>query len=157
MGYFTRVFCKSEIKPSIKQILDRINSLGYSVNSNLDPNESDSKDWTNFELNYKDGKLPILVEVNKLGDSDGLAEDEIEEFQESIGKPRLFSSNKKKVLKHLEQTKFILCNQLPTSDIDDDGYDINGELMSIFVYEYDGMIQCDGEGFYFEGKLIVEE
>lgn len=157
MGYFTRVFCKSNNKPSIKIILDRINSLGYSVNSNLDSNEVNSENWTDFELHYKKGKLPILVELNQLGNSNGLAEEEIEEFQESIGKPGLFNSNKKKVLKHLEQTKFILSNQLPTSDIDDDGYDVNGELMNLFVSEFEGMIQCDGEGIYLEGKLVVEE
>ncbi|MDN5211491.1 hypothetical protein QQ020_05500 [Fulvivirgaceae bacterium BMA12] len=157
MGYFTRVFCKANNRPSVKQILDNLNSFGYSVTSNLNPDELESEDWANFELNYKDGKLPILVELNQLENSDGLAEEEIEEFKETIGKPGLFSLSKKKVLTQLEKTKFILCNQLPISDIDDDGYDVNGELMQIFVSECEGMIQCDGEGFYFGTKLILKE
>ena len=125
MGYYTRVFCKSKSRPSVKQILDKLNLVGHAVNSNLDANELKLENWNHFELIYKKGKLPILVELNQIGHSDGLAEEEIEEFQESIGKPGIFDSIKKKVLKHLEKTEFILCNQLPISDIDDNGYDVN--------------------------------
>jgi len=157
MGYFTRVFCKSNSKPNVKQILEMLNSKNFSAKSNLDENELQSEKWTDFELIYKEGKLPILVELNQINESDGLAEEEIEEFKEAIGKPKLFDSKKKKVIKHLDQTNFILCNQLPTSDIDDDGYDINGQLMEIFATECEGMIQCDGEGFYSGNKLIVKE
>jgi len=157
MGYFTRVFCKSNKKPNVGQILDNLTSKGHTATTNLEQDEIKSENWTEFELHYKEGKLPILVELNQIGESDGLAEEEIEEFKEAIGKPRLFNSSKKKVLKHLDQTIFILCNQLPTSDIDDNGYDINGDLMEIFRIECDGMIQCDGEGFYSGNKLIVKE
>ena len=157
MGYFTRVFCKSNKKPSVKQILDSLNSKGYTAKSNLDQEENESENWTEFELIYKEGKLPILVEINQIGESDGLAKEEIEEFKEAIGKPKLFESSKKRVLKHLDQTNFILCNQLPTSDIDDKGYDINGELMELFRIECEGIVQCDGEGFYSGTKLIVIE
>lgn len=137
--------------------MEKLNSKGYAVKSNLDENELQSENWTNFELIYKEGKLPILVELNRIGESDGLAEEEIEEFKEAVGIPGIFESNKKKVIKHLAQTNFILCNQLPTSDIDDDGYDINSELMLIFSSECEGLIQCDGEGFYSGTKLIVKE
>jgi len=157
MGYFTRVFCKSHSKPNVNEILERLNSKNNSAKSNLDDNQLQSENWTDFELFYKEGKLPILVELNQIKESGGLAEEEIEEFKEAIGKPGLFDSSKKKILKHLDQTNFILCNQLPTSDIDADGYDINGELMQIFATEYEGMVQCDGEGFYLGSKLIVKE
>ena len=43
--------------------------------------------------------------------------------------------------------------QLPTSDIDDDGYDANGWVMRFFLDDHDGMIQADGEGFYDRDKL----
>ncbi len=156
MGYYTRVFCKSKNKPTVSSILSELNSLGFSVNSNLSSTETTSVNWTDFELFYKDGKHPILVELNTIN-SDGLAEEEIQEFLEAIGKPELFNSKKKKVIKHLNQTQSILCNQLPTSDIDDEGYEVNGELMKIFVAKCDGMIQCDGEGFYSGTEVIVKE
>jgi hypothetical protein len=157
MGYYTRVFCKSNKKPTVSQILEKLNSKGYSAKSNLDENEINSENWTDFELIYKEDKLPILVEINQIGQSDGLAEEEIEEYKKAIGKPGLFDSNKRKVIKHLSQTGFILCNQLPTSDIDDYGHNINGDLMELIASECDGMIQCDGEGFYAGTKLIVKE
>ncbi|UII22322.1 hypothetical protein [Fulvivirga ligni] len=158
MGYYTRVFCTTKKKPTVSQILQNLKLNGFNASSNLSEPELMSDDWTHFELFYKEGKLPILVEVNEIEASDGLAEEEIEEFKEAIGKPGWFDSKKKKVLKHLSKTSFILCNQLPTSDIDDDdGYAINGELMDFFRRECEGMIQCDAEGFYSEGKLILEE
>ncbi len=157
MGYYTRVFCKSNKRQNVEQILKKLNSRGYTAKSNLDEKEIQSENWKDFELIYKEGKLPILVVLNRIGESDGLAEEEIEEFKEAIGKPGLFDSNKNKVIKHLDQTSSILCHQLPISDIDNDGYDINGELMQIFVSDFEGMIQCDGEGFYSGTKLIVKE
>ena len=111
MGYFTRVFCKSNKKPNVEQILDNLNSKGHTATTNLEQDEIKSENWTEFELHYKEGKLPILVEINQIGESDGLAEEEIEEFKEAIGKPGLFDSSKKKVLKHLDQTIFILCKK----------------------------------------------
>jgi hypothetical protein len=41
-------------------------------------------------------------------------------------------------------------------DIDDDGYDANGEFLRYFVDHCGGMIQADSEGFY-EGSTIVVE
>ncbi len=140
VGYYTRVFCKLNKKTSVEQILEKLNSRGFTAKSNLNQNELPSENWTNFELHCKEGKLPILVEINRIGESDGWAKEEIEEFKEAIGKPGLFDSNKKKVIKHLDQTSSILCNQLPTSDIDDAGYDINGELKQIFVCDFEGII-----------------
>lgn len=157
MGYYTRVFCKSNRKPTVKKILEQLNSNNFSAISNLDENELESENWSYFELQYKEGKLPILVELNAIGDPEGIAEEEIEEFKSAIGKPMFFSLGKKKVLKQLDQTNFILCNQLPISDIDEDGHDINDQLMEMFVNECEGMIQCDAEGFYLGNKLIVKQ
>lgn len=137
--------------------MEQLHLKGYLVQSNLDENELLSEDWTEFELFYKEGKFPILVEHNSIKQSDGLAEQEIEAFKEAIGKPGWFDLSKKKVLRHLNQTNFILCNQLPTSDIDDDGYNLNGALMELFVSVCEGMIQCDAEGFYLGNVILVKE
>lgn len=156
MGYYVRVFCKSENKPKVKQIIEHVNSLEYTfkIETNLTPEEEDTNNWTEFELKYKAGKLPLLVEFNDLLDSDGLAKAEIEEFIESIGEPWLFGNNKKKIINHLRGTRYIITNQLPTSDLDDDGYDANGAFFNYFVENYEGMFHADGEGFY-EGQKII--
>jgi len=60
-----------------------------------------------------------------------------------------------RVLEHLEGTVFVVANQIPTSDFEDDGFDSVGEFMHFFVEHHGGMIQADGEGFYEGGQLVV--
>jgi hypothetical protein len=157
MGYFTRVFCKSSNSPSIQQIIlhlnnDRQNSC-FLEECTKDPNNTS---WTNFTLKYKDGKLPLFVELNKLEGEDSLVKEEISEFINDIGRPG-FSFTKRKVISHLKQTKYIIVVQIPTSDIDDDGYETNEELLKYFAVNFEGLVQADGEGFYNGTKLIVKE
>jgi len=45
--------------------------------------------------------------------------------------------------------------QLATSDIDDDGYNALGNVLSYFVENAGGMIQADGEGFYDGDRVTV--
>ena len=66
------------------------------------------------------------------------------------------SLEKNKVLKHLKNTNYIVATKLPTDDIDDDGYNANGELLNYFVRNFEGMIQADGEGFYEGFEVIVK-
>lgn len=158
MGYYVRVFCKSGKKPNVRQVLEHINSLGrsYRAESDLNLEEMEVADWTDFELRYDPGKNPILVECNNIGDENGIAEGEIEEFIETIGKPGLFASKKKKVIQHLRDTKYIIANQLLTGDINSIGYDANKEFLKYFVDNYEGLLQVDAEGFYEGGKVIVK-
>ena len=157
MGYYLRVFCKSDSKPKVKQILDHINGLssGFKTITNLTPGECDSNSWTEFELKYKSSKLPISIEYNQVSGASELAKEEIQEFIEEIGAPGLFSIKKKKIIKHLRETKYIVASQL-LSDIDDDGYNANGEFLKYFVNNYEGLIHADGEGFYSNDKIILE-
>ncbi len=156
MGYYTRIFCKSNLIPSIKDIFNYVKYKGYDLKieksySNLDINNNN---WEEFEFIYKKNRKPIIVEINKENDKSNLFKEEIDEFLEAIGEPRL-SFSKKKVIKHLKKTKYIVVNQLLTSDIDDDGYDANAEFLQYFVDFCKGMIQADGEGFYSRNKIIV--
>ena len=156
MGYYTRVFCSSKEKPKINGILESLKAKGFKVRVNLDKSALNDTNWTSFELTYAEGKSPLLIEINEKGKSDGIAEEEIEEFLEFIGKPKLYELKKKKVLNHLKQTEFIICIQLPTTDFIDLGYDVNGDLMEYIAEEFSGIVQADGEGFYEKNKLIVE-
>jgi hypothetical protein len=116
----------------------------------------DSPAWEQVPLLYKHGKLPILAECNRDdGSEDSLLQSEIEEFLDMVGSPGLFPS-KRRVVQHLKNTKFIIACQLPTSDIDDDGYNANGEFLNYFVEHCGGMIQADGEGFYDGDKILVK-
>ncbi|MDH3613449.1 MAG: hypothetical protein OES10_09225 [Gammaproteobacteria bacterium] len=113
-----------------------------------------SVSWSQAEFNYKEDNQPIVVEININSGDDSLAAEESQEFFDKIGKPGL-SISKRRVLNHLKNTRFIVCCQL-LSDIDDDGYHWNGELLNYFVKNHGGMIQADGEGFYDGRKIVVE-
>ncbi|HEY4760152.1 MAG TPA: hypothetical protein VIH42_06200 [Thermoguttaceae bacterium] len=118
--------------------------------------ELNDSQWKQIALSYKQGKLPILVECNRdEGKEDCLMKQEVSEFLDRLGRPGI-SFAKRGVINHLKKTAFIIACQLPTADIDDDGYDANGCFLSYFVQHCGGMIQADGEGFYEGHKLIVK-
>ena len=116
--------------------------------------DRNSVNWSQAEFFYKEGKGPIVVEMNYNTGNESLAAVESQEFIDDIGSPGL-SMSKRRVIKRLRKTRFILSCQL-LSDIDDDGYRYNGELLDYFVKNHDGLIQADGEGFYEGHKLIVD-
>jgi hypothetical protein len=170
MGYYIRAFCKASKVPDLASIqawLRAYNSTAVidEPDHAIDAARSDemkqpilnlaTTDWEQIAVVYRAGKLPILAECNRNDDSDDcLANEEIAEFVEFIGKPGL-SVAKRKVLQHLAATTFIIACQLPTSDIDEIGYEINSLFLRFFVDNCDGMIQADGEGFYRGNKVIV--
>jgi hypothetical protein len=119
MGYFTRVFCRSEKSPAFDELHEYMRSLNplYRLEGEVD---DEKIDWTNFELHYKDGKRPIPVELNWCDEESSVGHEELSEFIDGIGSPGL-SLNKRKVIKRLKQTRYIICNQL-LSDLDEDGY-----------------------------------
>jgi len=156
MGYYTRVFCATKNKPTVQNILDFLIAKGVDVSSNLNGTDLQTENWNHFELIYDENRLPLLIELNGLGNSDGLAEEELEEFLEFAGEPRFYELKKKKVVGHLKKTEYIVCIQLPTNDIVDKGYDANGELMEYFEKNFSGMIQADREGFYDGPKLLLK-
>jgi hypothetical protein len=148
MPYYVRVFCKSIKIPKIEEIFNYANGQGYDFRLELieDTLDMEGENWKSFEMNYKEGKSPIIVELNLANDTDEIGRDEAQEFIEEIGSPGL-SIKRRKVISHLKQTKYIIANQL-LGDIDDDGYDANGEFMKYFVDNFEGMQHADGEGFY---------
>ena len=156
MGYYTRVFCSSQKKPTIGEILENLNSNGFAVNTNLDIENLNDSDWTDFELSYHSERLPLLIELNEVRKSDELAEEEILEFIEFIGEPKFLELGKKKIINHIKKTRYIVCIQLPTSDITELGYDVNGELMAYLEKNFSGMTQADREGFYLNNKLLLK-
>lgn len=156
MGYYTRVFCLSKIKPKISEIVKKLNSSGFNITVNLSDFDLESCDWSDFELNYDSERLPLLIELNECRNSDELAKKEIEEFIEFIGKPNLLELKKKKIIRHLKNTEYIVCIQLPTNDITDKGYDVNGKLMEYLEINHLGMPQADNEGFYQQNRLLLK-
>lgn len=152
MGYYTRVFCRSEKSPTFTELQDYLRHLNpeYRLEGEVD---DDQVDWTNFEFFYKEGNQPIPVELNWCDEEGSIGQEELAEFIEDIGSPG-WSFKKRKVIRQLKKTKYIICNQL-LGDIDDEGYQANESLLQFFIERYEGMAQADGEGFYGrDGKIL---
>ena len=152
MSYYIRVFCTDKSRPSIAQLESALKGKNPAARFETG-DDRQSSDWSEAEFHYKNGKNPVVVEVNVNDGAESLAAEESREFMDEIGKPG-FSIAKRRVLGHLARTRFIICCQL-LSDIDDDGYQANGELLNYYVENHGGMIQADGEGFYRGNKAIV--
>lgn len=161
MGYYVRAFCTEGAQPPMRPVLDYAADLGSAlklapevmgetINSN-----ADDATWEQVAIHYKDGKQPILLEVNRDGGDEDLMREEVDEFLEFLEDlPR--NASHKRVEQHLRATTFIVAAQLATEDIDDDGYNALGNVLRYFVAHNGGMIQADGEGFYDGDKVILE-
>ncbi len=157
MPYHVRAFCTSPNVPTLTQVFEYAESQGVSLSPDETHGKTDvnTSDWSEVEISYKPDKRPLVAECNRDdGSDDCLARVEPQEFIQEIGSPGL-SFSRRRVIKHLEATNFIITVQL-FSDIDDDGYEANGTFLNYFVEHCDGMIHADGEGFYDGNKLILE-
>ncbi len=157
MPYRVRAFCVGPDIPTLAQVFEYARAQGVSLSPDEThgPTDVNSPDWSEVEISYKPGKSPLVVECNRDdGTDDCLARVEPQEYIEDIGAPGL-SLAKRRVIKHLNATRFIIVSQL-LSDIDDDGYDANGTFLTYFVEHCGGMIHADGEGFYDGNKVILK-
>jgi hypothetical protein len=153
MPYYVRAFCKSESRPTIEEVEVALRAEYPTVRFKAEAAHN-SREWKDAKFYYKEGKEPVIVELNVSDGPDSLAAAECGEFAEEIGKPG-FSRSKARVLEHLRHTSYIISCQL-LSDIDDDGYHLNGELLNYFVKNHGGIVQADAEGFYEGHKIIVK-
>jgi hypothetical protein len=106
----------------------------------------------------KDGGAPREVTLEELSlnaeRGRNLIADEVSDLKELLEEIKN-SPAKRQVISHLNRTRFIVACRLPTSDIDDDGYDVNGDFLGYFVDHCEGMIQADGEGFYQGSEVLL--
>ena len=157
MPYRVRAFCTGCDVPTLAQVFDyaRAHGVSLSADERHGPTDVDSPDWSEVEISYKPDKRPLVVECNRDdGTDDCLGAAEPQEFIEEIGSPGL-SLAKRRVIKHLKATKFIISSRL-LSDVGDDGYEANGTFLDYFVEHCGGMIHADAEGFYDGDEVILE-
>lgn len=87
------------------------------------------------------------VEVNRVDGSADIAKQEIAEFSETV-RVAPESEAKQEVLDHLDRTKFIVANQVPTGAFVAKDYDALGYFCEFYIDHAGGMVQADREGFY---------
>lgn len=153
MSYYIRAFCKADKSPDFSEMEKFMSAKSpqYRLEGEVDDNNSY---WTDFILHYKERKLPLLVEISWCDDEGSIGREELEEFLHALGSPG-FSLRKRKVIRHLKQTKFIVCCQIPVSDVDDDGFLANQRLMHFFAVNYQALIHVENEGFYARNNTIL--
>jgi hypothetical protein len=153
MPYYVRAFCTSESVPPAAEVIEELRSNGILVYAEAeDTFVLSTPHWTEFELHYKEGKEPIVVDCARNTGPESIAADEVAIFIEEVGCTE-DCPMKDVILRHLRATRFVIACQL-IMDIDDDGYEANGEFLSEFVRRCGGLIQADGEGFW-DGDEIV--
>lgn len=123
VGYYVRAFCTKGEPSPLRPVLAYAAERGVPLA--LDPPGAelslDDDNWDQAGIAYKDHKAPILLEVNRDDGDESLMREEIEEFIELLeGAPN--SRKRRRVEKHLRSTRSIVAVQLPTCDIDEDGY-----------------------------------
>ena len=150
-----RVFCTSGSPPPLEKVFDWVSGSGIKlwIDDRVLSVDPALASWEQAAIGYREGKTPFLAEINHTREPD--AKEEIEEFTEFLADVP-DTPHRRNVLSRLERTTFIVANQIPTFDFEDDGYDAAGEFMRFFVEHNGGMIQADGEGFYDGRELIVE-
>ena len=152
MSYYVRAFCKATITPSFSELQQHLSMQNKAYRLEGDTDENNIH-WTDFEFYYKEDKLPLLVELNWCEEPESVGYEELEEFLEDIGSPGL-SLKKRKVIRHLRETKYIICAQFPVSNIDEDGYKAIDTFFKLFVDRYQALLHADGEGFYYGDRII---
>ena len=98
---------------------------------------------------------PILLEVA----DDELLRDELEEFKEIVDDAPAARAAKRKVKRHLAQTRMIVAAQVPTGGGDDaleGALEAARDALDVFVEARGGLLQVDGEGFYEDAELILD-
>jgi hypothetical protein len=163
MGNYIRAFCVGEEVPSVTKLVQWLATRDVAVKvENGDPLKMQSRGWEQVSLVYKEGKLPIIARCSRT-DAKGngstsaadSAADELKSFIERVGAPGK-NKTKKRIVDHLKATRFIVALRLPKGDMDDAGWDANGQILTYFLDHCGALIQADGEGFYEGSKLILE-
>jgi len=153
MGYYIRAFCKSASIPTLVEVEASLRRTLPFVRFDTD-DPRDSARWRNAEFFYDEKKSPIVVEINVDEGPESLLQAERQEFIDELAELE-GSDATARVAEHLRGAKYIVSCRL-LSDIDEGGYEANGQLLDYFVANHDGLIQADGEGFYEGSELTVE-
>jgi hypothetical protein len=157
--YWTRVFCVQGPPASLASVFEWAAAerhVELSVDREMTPHvDLDAPFADQAAIRYTAGKMPFLAEVNRRGDSELDLADELEEFLERLEEARAGPA-RERVAAHLGRTDFVVANQLPLSDFEDDGFDALGAFMTYFAERNGGLIHADGEGFYDGEELILE-
>lgn len=154
MLYYSRVFCTVS-SLSISKAIAYANSKGnpFLLSLNKASLEKYSNGSSHFEITYSLEKQPINVDINVVDEVDAIAKEEVKEFIADLGFAG-FSSIKRKIIRHLEQTLFIVACEMP-DDMNEDGQAAIHLFLQYYVTHCNGLLHVDGEGFYNDDMTLL--
>jgi hypothetical protein len=158
MAFCTRVFCRGAVAPSLSELLVHLRQNGQSamIVGGASSRDLLSLDWTEVALSYEDGADPLTIHCHRAGDSSGAAalRAEVADFVDDLAELPP-TPERDRVAAHLQASRFVIVVEFPSSGVSASGYECNGWLMNLFVSQADGLVQCDGIGFYDEDDEII--
>jgi hypothetical protein len=158
MPFATRVFCRESTAPTLTELIawQRQHGTPIVLDSAHAPADLLSPFWAEATISYDPDEAPFVLRCHHGGDPAGAAQlrAEVSDFLEDLGElPD--SAERARVMAHVSGARFVLVVEFPASGVGPRGYETNGWLMSLFVERADGMVQCDGIGFYDENDEII--
>lgn len=156
LAYYIRAFCLNGEVPHIASMLQWLKARDVNLTLADVPNQppTDTTDWHRVALTYKKDKAPLILECRRNDADASPGRQDIDAFLAKIGAPGK-STIKRRVVAHLKGAKFIIACNLPVEDMDDDGWDANGQILTFLVENCHALIHAEREGFYERANLIL--
>ncbi|MFZ4122228.1 MAG: hypothetical protein ACOYKM_11260 [Caulobacterales bacterium] len=159
MGYFIRLLTPSTHVPSLGQLQDDLDELGFDgVTFAVEDSDADDTKvaWRFLRVFDEDGYPVCDISRDVLGEGD-MVQEELADFRAEL-KDALPKNAARWAREQLEQVKSIYAVQILATDSDDDESEdsLPSVLLALLQGYLGGMIQGDGEGFSNDdGALVV--
>jgi hypothetical protein len=112
--------------------------------------------WSEVSLSYDPDEEPLTVSAHHLSDPDGAIRlrAEVTDFLDDLAELPP-GEVRELVAAHVQATRLLVVVEFPEGGVSARGYETNGWLMSLYVEQAGGMVQCDGIGFYDQDDEII--
>ena len=158
VSFATRVFCREGAAPTLTEVLawQRQHGTPVMLLDAASPGDLLSPVWAEAVVSYDADEEPFVLRCHHASDPAGAAHlrEEVGDFLDDLHElPD--TDERARVIAHLRGARFVLVVEFPDHGVGPRGYETNGWLMSLFVERADGMVQCDGIGFYDANDEII--
>lgn len=153
MGYYLRVFAKSDATVSVTELRRGFDELGWDAVIECDPREEDC--WKAIRVAHPDGGDICFIERDDNAPA-SLGGREVGEFLDDLG-AYAPPSGAEWVREHLEHVRVIYAVKVQTdADGDPGGWDVLQFVVDTLASSRDGITHAEREGFYIgDGDYLI--
>ncbi len=153
-AFYLRVFATTDRVPSLGLAMEFLRSREILLRPESPHTDLDTGRWSDVRLLSSAGPSLHLSCSRDEGTPDCLLKLELSEFLRRMTKGGVTGA-KRKVVRHLENTKVIYACKLPPGRNSPETVAEGLALMGFFEGRCQGIMQVDGEGFYERNKALV--